>query len=515
MRDTPVVDTALLAALRADLAAADFTLDAVAASLGPVAVAALRREQGLPADLATRDRRDPLSVLLRLFTLGRSVAAHEMDTVLPTLGTDGLLRLRLATLEGGSVRATCDLRPHADESHEWWVTSDLSEIETGQPLREDHVLGIGGASMTLAAWTVRRGVERALDLGTGCGVQALHLASHSRTLVATDVSQRALDYARFNAALAGLELDLRRGSLLEPVVGERFDLIVSNPPFVITPRVEGVPLFEYRDGGLVGDGIVERLVRSVGDHLSQGGVAQFLGNWEIRAGATWRDRWGKWLTGTGLDAWVIQREVQDPAEYAELWARDGGSHGGTEGFEQLYAAWLADFAARDVVGIGFGVVALQRPTSDRLPWVDLVEATGPVAPAMGGPGGRGGMAGMAGMGGTVDAGLAARTWLAEQGEAGLLDTAWRCAADVTEERHTKPGTENPDVILVRQGGGLRRSIPVDTVIAGLVSVCDGSLTARQAFEAIAGLLELEAGAVIASALPTLRALVADGLLVRD
>jgi len=485
VRDTPVVDTALLAALRADLAAADFTLDAVAASLGPVAVAELRREQGLPADLATRDRRDPLSVLLRLFTLGRPVAAHELDTVLPTLGTDGLLRLRLATREGRSVRATCDLRP---------------------PRRRVPRM------VTLAAWTVRRGVERALDLGTGCGVQALHLASHSRTLVATDVSQRALDYARFNAALAGLELGLRRGSLLEPVAGERFDLIVSNPPFVITPRVEGVPLFEYRDGGLVGDGIVERLVRSVGDHLSQGGVAQFLGNWEIRAGATWRDRWGKWLTGTGLDAWVIQREVQDPAEYAELWARDGGSHGGTEGFEQLYAAWLADFAARDVVGIGFGVVALQRPTSDRLPWVDLVEATGPVAPAMGGPGGRGGMAGM---GGTVDAGLAARTWLAEQGEAGLLDTAWRCAADVTEERHTKPGTENPDVILVRQGGGLRRSIPVDTVIAGLVSVCDGSLTARQAFEAIAGLLELEAGAVIASALPTLRALVADGLLVRD
>jgi len=57
VRDTPVVDTALLAALRADLGAADFTLDAVAASLGPVAVAALRREQALPADLGRRGRR--------------------------------------------------------------------------------------------------------------------------------------------------------------------------------------------------------------------------------------------------------------------------------------------------------------------------------------------------------------------------------------------------------------------------------------------------------------------------
>jgi len=496
---TPVVDRVLLAALRADLTAADFTVDAVATRLGSVAVAALRREQALPAELATRGRRDPLSVLVRLLTLGRPVGVGEVDTALPTLGTNGLLRLGLATREGGQVTATCDLRPHADESRGWWVASDLSEIETGQALHEDHVLGIGGASMTLAAWTIRRKVDRALDLGTGCGVQALHLADHCRNIVATDVSERALHYGRFNAALADVEVDLRHGDLLEPVSGERFDLVVSNPPFVITPRAAGVPRFEYRDGGLVGDDVVQRLVRTVGDHLEPGGVAQLLGNWEIRAGATWQDRWREWLTGSELDAWVIQREVQDPAEYAELWARDGGSGPGVDGFEQLYAVWLADFAARDVTSIGFGVVTLQRPGSERAPWVDLVEAPGPVGPAMGE---------------VMEAGLAARTWLAERGEAGLLDTAWRCAADVTEERHTRPGAEDPGVIMVRQGGGLRRSVRVDTVTAGLVSVCDGSLTARQALEAIAILLDLEATAVVAAALPTMRDLVVDGLLVR-
>jgi len=496
----PVVDNALLAALRADLASADFTVDAVADSLGPVAVAALRREQAIPGELVTRDRRDPLSVLIRLLTLGRPVASGDVDAALPTLGGDGLLRLGLATREDGQVRAACDLRPHADESRGWWVASDLSEIETGEALHEDHVLGIGGASMTLAAWTIRRDVNRALDLGTGCGVQAFHLGAHCRTIVGTDVSERALGYARFNAALAGLKLDLRRGDLFEPVSGQRFDLIVSNPPFVITPRAEGVPAFEYRDGGLVGDGIVERLVRTVGEHLEPGGVAQFLGNWEIRSGGTWQDRWREWLSGTGLDAWVIQREVQDPAEYAELWSRDGGSHRGVEGFERLYAAWVADFAARDVVSIGFGVVTLQRPREARAPWADLAEVTGAVAPAMG-P--------------VVEAGLAARTWLAEVGAAGLLDTAWRCAPDVTEERHTRPGADDPGVIMIRQGGGLRRSVQADTVVAGLVSVCDGSLTARLALEAIARLLELDATAVVAAALPTLHDLVADGLLVRD
>ena len=72
---------------------------------------------------------------------------------------------------------------------------------------------------------------------------------------------------RFNADLNDLAIELRPGSLLDPVAGERFDLIVSNPPFVITPRSAGVPLYEYRDAGLVGDGAVEALVRRVGEHL--------------------------------------------------------------------------------------------------------------------------------------------------------------------------------------------------------------------------------------------------------
>ena len=95
--------------------------------------------------------------------------------------------------------------------------------------------GLGGASTTLASWTPRPAVERALDLGTGCGVQALHLGAHARQVTVTDISTRALDFARFNAVLNGCEWDVVEGSMLDPVAGQRFGLIVSNPPFVITP----------------------------------------------------------------------------------------------------------------------------------------------------------------------------------------------------------------------------------------------------------------------------------------
>ena len=73
----------------------------------------------------------------------------------------------------------------------------------------------------------------------------------------------------------------------------------------------------------------------------------------------------------------------------------------------MYAAWLTDFAARGVVSIGFGVVTLQRPATDRAPWRDLVEVTGPVASPMG-P--------------AVLAGVRARTWLAEHDDEEVLAT---------------------------------------------------------------------------------------------
>ncbi|NNG38016.1 methyltransferase [Flexivirga sp. ID2601S] len=487
------------AALRRALVAAGFTTDGIAELLGPLPSAALHREQRLPADLVTRETDSPIATLVRLFALGLPVTVRQLDRALAGWDTRRLAAAGLVRVDGSRVTAAYDLRPYGDEQHEWWVASDLSEVMTGQPLPVDHVLGIGGASTTLASWTPRRRVGRALDLGTGCGVQSLHLAGHAEQIVATDTSARALEIAGWNAALNGDRWDLRRGDLFAPVGDERFELIVSNPPFVITPRVAGVPTYEYRDGGRVGHGIVQTLIAQLPDHLAPGGVAQLLANWEVPTGGDWRQVVGDWFAGTGLDAWVVQRDTQDPAEYAELWAGDGGHRAGATGFEEMYAAWLADFKSRDIGTIGFGVITVQRPETARKPWLDLVEITGPVQSPMG-P--------------AIDAGLRARTWLAEAGDDGLLDARLRVADDVTEERHGRPGADDPSVIVIRQGGGLRRAFQVDTAVAAYVSVADGELTVRQALDAIATLLEVSPDALIADALPVLRDLVADGLLVR-
>ena len=97
--------------------------------------------------------------------------------------------------------------------------------------------------------------------------------------------------ARTTAALNGVALDVRGGSLYEPVAGERFDLVVSNPPFVVSPP--GGERLVYRDSGLPGDDVVRRVVTEAPRHLAPGGVAQVLANWVHVAGQPWEERLGR------------------------------------------------------------------------------------------------------------------------------------------------------------------------------------------------------------------------------
>jgi hypothetical protein len=485
----------LLTSMAADLRRLDYTLDGVAGLLGPTASAALNRDQIIPALLAAERavREDngvaPLAAVVRLWLLAEPQERETLDAALPGTGVKGLLELGLVQPVPGSglITAKADLRPYCWDKNddgsggaELWVASDLAAHQQAGVLRHDHVLGIGQASTTLVQTTIRHHTERALDLGTGCGIQAFHLLHHCQHVTATDISARALAYARFNILLNAetLSVDpdrledrvsLRLGSLLEPVAGEEFGLVVSNPPFVI-PRSSGedaADQFTYRDGGLPGDGIVAALVADLPGILAPGGSAQMLGNWEVPAGAGWDERPKSWVR-PGADAWFIQREQVSPEQYAETWLQDASESRDRQHYRYAYAAYLEDFASRDVAGIGFGMVWLRRPAAaGRAPISRFEEITYPIEQPIGPH---------------LGAAVERSDWLAAHDLAG---THLLVADDVTEERHQRPGAEHPGVILLRQGAGLRRTNLMSTELAGFVSACDGDLTAGQ----IAGALE--------------------------
>ena len=516
----PAVTPAQATSLRADLAESGWGVEAVAALLGEAADAALRREIRLPAlravraALAAGSAPSPVAVLTALFMLGEPVPATALDAALPRTAAAGAAAIGLVGEPDGAgyVRARVDLRPHeaVDDAGEirWWVASDLGELVTGRALAPDHVLGVGGAGLTLAGLTPRTPVRTALDLGCGCGIQTLYLLRHAERVTATDISARALAFTAFNAALAGVSvagapdagtesvagsesgsdsgagrLELLRGSLLEPVAGRRFDLIASNPPFVLTPpavRDAGLPLMEYRDAG---GPILPALVAGLGEHLEPGAVAVMLGNWEHRGASSWREAVAAWVPEE-LDAWVVEREVQDPVEYATMWLRDGGltPERDAQAFDAALEAWIDDFEVRDVQGVGFGYLLLHRPQRPREPWCLLEEVT---------------TSGQGVLGPHVAEVLEVRELLAGLDDEAVADLRPHLAPDVTEERHLIPGAAEPTVILLRQGGGLGRTLQASTAVAALAGVADGELSVGQVASAVAALSDLNAATALA------------------
>ena len=476
--------------LRDDLVAAGYHYEGVADLLGPTAHQALFRNETTPGLRATRDR-SPLATLTRLFLLQAPVPVADVEAALPGL-LDRLCVAGMLERSIGEVRARMDLRPYADDRRGWWVVSDLTPglDGTGIAVGADHVLGISSASSSLAQLTVRDPVDRALDLGTGCGVQALHLGEHAGHIVATDVNERALAMTRLNALLNGIDVDDRAGSLYDPVAGETFDLVVTNPPFVVSPGT-GERLV-YRDSGLPGDEMVRRVVAGAPDHLAPGGRAQVLANWAHRTGEPWQERVAGWVEGRGVDAWVVQREVADPAEYVELWLKDAGVHG-TASYAARYDTWLSWFADQGIEGVGFGWINLRRV--DREPVLHLEEWPFDVEQPLGPE--------VAHRGRRTD--LLAAT-------PDLADTHLVVRPDVRQETSGQPGEADPETIVLRQQRGMRRAHQADTVIAGLVGACDGDLTVGQILDALASLLDRDAAGLRADYAAEVRELVAAGFL---
>jgi len=511
----PHPDADRCAALRSDLSAAGYTADAVRSSWGPLADEAVGHGLTGPAlaALARRPADDAVAVLARLLFLGVPTEVDAVESALPACGVAGMVALRLATVEEGLVVPAALVRPQdvADEAGtgHWWIASDLDEAalsaRTGGVLPTDHVLGVGGASLTLAGLQLPAPVGRVLDVGTGCGIQALRARHYAERVVATDVSSRALRFTELNALLNGVTgIETRHGSLFEPVAGEQFERVVSNPPFVITPRSADVPEYEYRDAGYAGDALIEAFVSQVGTVLAPGGVAQLLGNWEYRTGdeGDGLRRVRAWVDSSPvpLDAWVIERERLDPLAYAELWVRDGGTVPGTPEHARMVQAWLEDFAARDVTAIGFGYLLLHRPPSSGTGTPTLARYERSPQPVGGA------------LGPHLLAAITAWQRLSQLDDAALAAAVLTVAGDVTEARHHVPGAESPSVIELRQGGGLGRTVEVDPALAALVGACDGDLAVGVLIAAIAELLEVDGADLAADLLPRVRELVFTGFL---
>jgi hypothetical protein len=431
-----------LQSLATAMRASGYTSDAIGRET-PVRSRVRRPELVRVAMLLQADpERSPLALLVRLFHLGGDARCETATRLLPELDLEGLAASGLVALEGDRVRGLLRI----DEYAGLLVACDRD------PARPDHVMGVSASTTLTIAHTPRVQIGAALDVGTGSGVQALLAARHTDRVVATDVSPRALWMTRLNAQLNGIEnVETREGSFLEPVAGERFDLVISNPPYIISTDTS----FAYRDGGLEGDSLCRSMLADLPGLLEPGGHATLQGNWIHGV----EEKWWRPIESSlapGCDAFMLRMQTDEPLEYAARWS-EPHHPGDPDGFEGTLRRWLAHYDELGVGRITGAMVMLRRRTDGRAAHRRAVslakvpyEQTGDAYARL----------------------FEAQDRLAEL-DGG--DARLRPAEGLTIERRARPGGEAKCVLDCPRALGVRRPVSAET--ADLVEQLDGRSSA--------------------------------------
>jgi hypothetical protein len=431
----------------------------------------LARSPELPSYLRRLGDADELAVLLRLFLLGVPVSRDRLDEL---VRAELCQRLDAATLlveESGAVHGAARLVPH----DELLIASDHA---SGAEAYADHVPGVHRPSVALAHLTVRGRKERALDLCTGNGIQAILLAAHADHVVATDVNPRALEYAAFNAALNGVRnVETRVGSFFEPVAGKQFDLVVANPPYVVSPESD----YLFRDSGMPGDAVSEHVVRSAPAALAPAAFACVLIAWALDPEAP-MERPRSWLAGSGCDSFLLHTSTDDPIETATVWNRDLLDK--PEEYADALDRWLAYYQELGIEQLGYACLVMRKRADGRDGWLEAQQL--PRAALR--PAGR-----------HVRKLFETHDRLAELDSKALLDRHLRVADDAVVSQDTRFGERrwHAEAATLRLESGLPFSAELDPSTRQLIRELDGSKTLGEALAAAVARNECDTGAAIA------------------
>lgn len=476
--------------LRDVLAAAGYTDRGVAEALG-IDDARSLSGQDVPLLLRKTSGGTPLETLIRLFLIDVPADVDAARRALAPMTLQQWVDAGLVELEGDSVAAAVQLLPFRGSL----LAFDLPRrIRSGRCA--NYVMGIGSSSLTLANLTVRRHSERTLDLGTGCGLQAFLAAPHSERVVAVDRNPRAVSLAAFNARLNGFEnVECLESDLFDSVEGQQFDLVVSNPPFVISPETRYI----YRDSGMLGDEVTRSIVRRVPEFLRPGGYCQILCNWAHIAGQDWQERLGGWFEGIGCDAWVMRSDTLESAAYAAKWIRHT-ERDDPEEFARRFDQWTEYYGQQRIEAISGGLITIRR-RPDAVNWFRADDAP----EKMLGPVGDG-----------VQQGFELHDFvLATRDDRSLLDHRLRISPDVRLEQRLEPSADGWTMIEARLelARGLAYSGNVDPYMANLLTRCDGKRPLRDLLSELAASLDEDADKISAGFLEVVRRLIQRGFLL--
>lgn len=222
----------------------------------------------IPRYFRNKGPKDQLDLLIWLFLFNEPVKVTALTGIFSPDDLNAMSAMNLIRLDSGV--AICDFALF--ECAGLFLVTDAKV----KPQAEvNPVLALFPECFDFVESVSRKPVNAALDLCTGSGVHGLVAARHSKHVVATDVSPRALCFAEFNAWFNGItNIEFCRGDLFGVVEGRTFDLILANPPFM--PVIGCSPGDNSYCGGKSGDVLWSQILQGLEEHLRPDGLCQII-----------------------------------------------------------------------------------------------------------------------------------------------------------------------------------------------------------------------------------------------
>jgi hypothetical protein len=290
--------------------------------------------------------------------------------------------------------------------------------------------------------------------------------------VATDLNPRAVSFGKFSALLNGVEnIECLHGDGFAPVKGRKFDLIVSNPPFFISPAGR----YLFCDNPMDLDQLCRRFVREAPNYLNEGGYFQLLCEWAEVQGQPWQERVTEWLEG-------IAETAASPEYDAET-----------------YASYMAYYRERKVEAIHDGIIAMRRRSGNN--WILIEEVTEtPKDP----------------FGESVLMTFGARDFLAAHGsDEQMLAVKPRLSPHTRLEQFFQPGDGQwqPTTLTLRMVKGFPFFVGLQAPVAGFLSACNGERTVGELIQGFARQVDAPMEQVQAECMGIIRRLMERGFLL--
>lgn len=298
-----------------------------------------------------------LNTLVRLFFIAEDCPAQDVAAAVHPLSIPQLTQagiLRPADDNGENLSAQFRIQPYGN------LLFAFHHTDLDAPPEEAMML-ISPSSLEVAHLMTRRPVHRALDIGTGCGFLATQLAAFSDQVHAIDLNPAAIRAAEFNARWNQISnITFLSGNLLEPVRGQQFDLIVSNPPFIIAPVTSAFSTrYRFKHSGLAGDTFCIDLAREAAQLLAEDGYFHMIFQWEEFAGEEWHAHLQQAFANLGCDVWLARNVCLTAEEHVSQWL-GSLSEAEQEDADVLAAQARAYFQNKNVVATGSGLLTLHR-----------------------------------------------------------------------------------------------------------------------------------------------------------